>query len=347
MNIYLVGGAVRDMVMNREPKDRDYVVVGSTHDEMIAKGYKQVGADFPVYLDHLGQEYALARTERSTGKGYNDFVTDFNPNVTLEQDLKRRDFTMNAMALGLNGVVVDPYNGQQDIKDRVVNVVNPQAFHEDPVRVLRACRFAARYDFRLSTLTMECILRCIKDGRMEHLTSERIWLEFEKSFGSKFDDFLAHLTLSGAVKALDIGGRFVNDVKINTLWMDHGHKNSSPVEQFAAMINHMDMKARDHFYSIVKVPCEFKKFVDIVRNSLQDSALNVRLYTALNSTRNKFREEIKNYFVDENEVSKEKFEAVEKAFDSVSAINYYLKGKELGNAMMCDRINKIADVLVK
>ncbi|AUE22829.1 multifunctional CCA protein [Aeromonas phage Ah1] len=337
MNIYLVGGAVRDMVMNRQPKDRDYVIVGSTHDEMIAKGYKQVGADFPVYLDDLGQEYALARTERSTGKGYNDFVTDFNPNVTLEQDLLRRDFTMNAMALGMNGVLVDPYNGQQDIKDRVVNVVNPQAFHEDPVRVLRACRFAARYDFRLSTLTLECILRCIKDGRMDHLTSERIWLEFEKSFGKNMSDFLMNMHCTGAFKALGI----------HAGWTIHRHGNGAPVEQFAAIAYDMNTEQLAKFYSVVKVPSEFKKFADIVKNSLQDTALNVRLYTALNATRNKFREEIKNYFVDENQVSKEKFESAEKAFDSVVASAYSEQGKELGRAMMCDRINRIADALVK
>ncbi|BES53298.1 hypothetical protein [Aeromonas phage phiWae14] len=346
MDIYLVGGAVRDMVMGVEPKDRDYVVVGATHEDMMEAGYQKVGADFPVYLDDLGQEYALARTERSTGKGYNDFVTDFNPRVTLEEDLKRRDFTMNAMALNFNGVVVDPYGGQKDIKAGVINVVNEHAFHEDPVRAFRACRFGARYDMRLSEMTIECIDRCIEDGRMAHLTTERIWKEYEKAFGPKFSEFIFLTKVTGVDQALGYNLEYGN---LRYL------RQADPLLQFASVALASDMAP---FYKVAKVPSDYKKFAMIaakffvpMKEKIDHNAdYSSIVYHMLNATKDKFREELfelidLTHWVDLNDVfrfTKEKLKKIEKAFDSVTSEQYSgISGPELGKAIQLGRIEAI------
>ena len=142
--VYLVGGAVRDELLGLEPRERDWVVVGGTPDELTQQGFRQVGASFPVFLHpETAEEYALARTERKQGHGYHGFSVDFDPGVTLEEDLARRDLTINAMARDETGVLVDPFGGQGDIEKRVLRHVSP-AFREDPLRVLRVARFAAR-----------------------------------------------------------------------------------------------------------------------------------------------------------------------------------------------------------
>lgn len=185
MKTYLVGGAVRDKLLGIESKDNDYVVVGSIPEEMIALGYKQVGADFPVFLHpETGDEYALARTEKKTGVGYNGFSCQFSPDVTLIEDLYRRDLTINAMAMDADGVLIDPYGGAYDLNRKIIRHVNPDAFVEDPVRVLRAARFAARYNFLIANATIELMDYCVK-REFSHLTPERVWKEFEKGLGEK------------------------------------------------------------------------------------------------------------------------------------------------------------------
>ena len=184
MEIYLVGGAVRDQLLNRPVKDRDWVVVGATPQQMLDLGYKQVGADFPVFLHPKTQEeYALARTERKQGHGYQGFSVAFGPEITLEEDLLRRDLTINAMAQDAKGNLVDPYNGQQDLSNRVLRHVS-DAFIEDPLRVLRVARFAARYaelGFTVADETL-ALMRSITDsGELAHLTAERVWQETERA----------------------------------------------------------------------------------------------------------------------------------------------------------------------
>ena len=145
MQIYLVGGAVRDQLLNLPVKDRDYLVVGATPEQLLAQGYQQVGNDFPVFLHpETKEEYALARQERKNGVGYNGFLCDFSPDVTLEQDLIRRDLTINAIAQDASGQIFDPYGGKQDLANRLLRHISP-AFSEDPLRVLRVARFAARF----------------------------------------------------------------------------------------------------------------------------------------------------------------------------------------------------------
>ena len=184
MKTYLVGGAIRDEFLGLAVKERDWVVTGSSADEMLALGYRQVGADFPVFLHpQSGEEYALARTERKSGKGYHGFSVDFNPGVTLEEDLERRDLTINAMARSPEGVLVDPWGGQADLDARLMRHVSP-AFSEDPLRVLRVARFAARFaglGFKVADETMQLMTAMATSGELQALTPERVFTEFRKA----------------------------------------------------------------------------------------------------------------------------------------------------------------------
>ncbi|PKO26000.1 MAG: multifunctional CCA addition/repair protein [Betaproteobacteria bacterium HGW-Betaproteobacteria-8] len=181
MKIFQVGGAVRDELLGLEVKDRDYVVVGATPEQMVALGYRPVGKDFPVFLHpETQEEYALARTERKTAKGYKGFQVYASPDVTLEEDLARRDLSINAIAKNEHGTLVDPYNGQADIQNRILRHVSA-AFVEDPVRILRTARFAARFtEFNVAPETMQLMCHMVQDGEVDALVSERVWQELAK-----------------------------------------------------------------------------------------------------------------------------------------------------------------------
>jgi tRNA nucleotidyltransferase (CCA-adding enzyme) len=181
MQIYQVGGAVRDSLLGLPVKDRDYVVVGASPEQMLAAGYRAVGKDFPVFLHpQTQQEYALARTERKTAKGYKGFSVHADPDVTLEEDLARRDFTMNAIAQTAEGQLIDPFGGQADIEKRILRHVTA-AFSEDPVRILRAARFLARFtDFTVAPETMVLMREMVAAGEVDALVPERVWQEIAK-----------------------------------------------------------------------------------------------------------------------------------------------------------------------
>jgi len=184
METYLVGGSVRDQLLGLPTKDQDWVVVGSTPEEMIALGFQPVGKDFPVFLHpETREEYALARTERKTGHGYRGFTVHAAPDVTLEQDLIRRDLTINAIALSETGEIIDPFNGQQDLKNHILRHVSP-AFSEDPVRVLRLARFAARFDFEIADETKQLIQQMVEGKELEYLVAERVWQELVKALST-------------------------------------------------------------------------------------------------------------------------------------------------------------------
>jgi tRNA nucleotidyltransferase (CCA-adding enzyme) len=177
MKIYCVGGAVRDELLGLPVKDRDFVVVGATPEEMVRQGYKPVGKDFPVFLHpQTHEEYALARTERKTARGYHGFEFRAAPDVTLEQDLARRDLTINAIARDADGRIIDPFNGAADLKAGVLRHVSP-AFAEDPVRILRVARFAARFGFRIAPETMKLMREMARNGEADALVAERVWQE--------------------------------------------------------------------------------------------------------------------------------------------------------------------------
>ncbi|MEW6998892.1 multifunctional CCA addition/repair protein [Colwelliaceae bacterium BS250] len=206
MQVYLVGGAVRDQLLNREIVERDYLVVGASVDKMLQLGFMQVGKDFPVFLHpKTKEEYALARTERKQGKGYTGFVCYAEPDVSIEQDLLRRDLTVNAMAQADDGTIIDPYHGQQDLKDKILRHVSP-AFAEDPLRVLRVARFAARYHYLGFTVASETILlmqAMVANGELENLTPDRVWKEFSRSLSEDNPEvFINILRATGALKVL-------------------------------------------------------------------------------------------------------------------------------------------------
>lgn len=181
MQIFKVGGCVRDRLLGLPVKDRDWVVVGSSVDEMLAQGFRPVGKDFPVFLHPKTQEeYALARTERKTAPGYHGFDFYASPEVTLEDDLARRDLTINAMAEDEDGHIFDPFNGQADLHNKTLRHVS-NAFVEDPVRVLRLARFAARFGFQVADETKQLIAQMIANGELQHLVAERVWQELEKA----------------------------------------------------------------------------------------------------------------------------------------------------------------------
>ena len=186
MQVYLVGGAVRDKLLGLAAKDRDYVVVGATPDLMRQQGFQAVGQDFPVFLQpQTHEEYALARMERKTARGHQGFRFDYDPNVTLEEDLLRRDLTINAIAEAEDGSLVDPYGGVEDMKARILRHVSP-AFTEDPLRVLRLMRFYARFAPQGFTVAEETLALCremVDGGELHDLTAERVWAECEKALG--------------------------------------------------------------------------------------------------------------------------------------------------------------------
>jgi len=206
MQVYLVGGAVRDRLLGREVSERDWVVVGATPGELERAGYIPVGRDFPVFLHpKTKEEHALARLERKVAPGYRGFTTEFSPDVKLEDDLRRRDLTINAMAQDSAGNIVDPYGGQRDLEARLLRHVS-EAFAEDPVRILRVARFAARYaplGFQIADETLALMRQMVADGEANALVAERVWTETEKALGEPCPDvFISALRECRALKVI-------------------------------------------------------------------------------------------------------------------------------------------------
>ena len=203
MKTYLVGGAVRDKLLGLPVKDRDWVVIGATPKKMIEEGFEPIGENFPVFLHpKTKEEYALARTERKSGKGYKGFVFYSSPKVTLEDDLKRRDLTINAIAEDENGELIDPYGGEDDLKNGILRHVSP-AFVEDPLRVLRIARFAACFGFKIADETIKLLHIISKSNELDTLTPERVWSEMEKALAGKYPTrFILALRSCNALKIL-------------------------------------------------------------------------------------------------------------------------------------------------
>jgi len=206
MQVYLVGGAVRDELLGIPVKERDWCVVGATADELVDAGYRRVGRDFPVFLHPVtGEEYALARTERKTAAGYHGFEFDTTPGVSIEEDLGRRDLTINAIAKDADGNIVDPFGGTRDIRDRMLRHVS-DAFSEDPVRILRVARFAARFaalGFRIAPETMQRMRSMVEAGEADALVPDRVWKETEQALaGPRSRVFFETLRACGALRVL-------------------------------------------------------------------------------------------------------------------------------------------------
>ncbi len=255
--VYKVGGAVRDKVMGKPSSDEDFVVVGASPEEMLAAGFEQVGADFPVFLHpETKDEYALARMERKAGHGYHGFEVDFGKDVTLEDDLSRRDFTINAMAEDSEGNIYDPFNGLKDLKDGVLRHVSP-AFSEDPLRILRSARFKARFGFVIAPETME-LMREIHDmGETKHLTKERIWKEASRALihdeGSQFFATLQTVGVGGEIFKGLPGFKNDRDMPFSL--------NRTTLAEVDTLLKGKDIESR-----IVHLTIPFEKGVDIVQS---------------------------------------------------------------------------------
>lgn len=272
MQIYLVGGAVRDELLGLNVQDRDWVVVGTTPNEMLAKGFKQVGADFPVFLHpKTREEYALARTERKQGHGYHGFSVYSAPDVTLEEDLIRRDLTINAMAKSKTGELVDPFGGQQDIESRTLRHVS-EAFTEDPLRILRVARFAARFrpmGFSVSEETMQLMRAMVDKGEVDHLVPERVWQEMQRALheqepGTFFEVLQNCGALAVLIPELATAGRL--EPALAALRCVHQKQGSteerlaalmSPVPKEACMARTKAMKAPNECQDLARLTAAF------------------------------------------------------------------------------------------
>lgn len=268
MEICLVGGAVRDQLLGLEVKDRDWVVVGATPEQMREKGFRPVGKDFPVFIDpNSGEEYALARTERKSGHGYQGFTFHTDPAVTLEEDLLRRDLTINAMAIRPDGSLVDPYDGQQDLNARILRHVSP-AFAEDPLRVLRVARFIARFTpqgFQVAPETMSLMRQISDSGELEHLTAERVWSEFERSLAGDYP--LTFLICLKEAHALDrtLGEFSQMDWPAATLTLERLNALHPTAEQRFALLCQLVLEGSSHQHRLqalcarLKTPKRFQQ----------------------------------------------------------------------------------------
>jgi len=270
MKIYLVGGAVRDALLGLPVKERDWVVVGATPEQMLKLGFQKVGRDFPVFLHpKTHEEYALARTERKTGKGYTNFICYSDPKVTLEEDLIRRDLTVNAMAQDENGNIIDPYNGRQDLHNKNLRHVSP-AFIEDPVRILRIARFTARFgDFLVSPETNKLMQQMLARGEVDALVPERVWQEFNKALGEKNPERFFMVLKD----ALVLPRLFPNIdkywIKIRPALIKCTKLTTDPVIRFAAMLfNFADPNEIKDLCNKFKIPREYKELA-MLANKLQ------------------------------------------------------------------------------
>ena len=308
MQVYLVGGAVRDALLNRKVVERDYVVVGATPEEMLSQGFTQVGKDFPVFLHPKTQEeYALARTERKSGKGYTGFVCDASSSVTLEEDLLRRDLTVNAIAQDNYGKLIDPYGGKKDLENRVLRHVS-EAFSEDPLRVFRVARFATRYaylGFTIATETMALMQSMAESGELSTLSAERVWQETKRSLLEKtphvfftvlnqahgLNDWFTELernidtaleTLKTAVDLEKVENEsFVKDTGSETPLPDSSNSETARlITRFTALLTHLNeeeakqlcsrLKVQNQVSEIVSLACKFKGFLLNAQNSPAD-----------------------------------------------------------------------------
>lgn len=258
MKTFMVGGAVRDKLLGRTPKDVDFVVVGATPEEMLAAGFQKVGADFPVFLNSDGVEYALARTERKSGKGYKGFDTCHDPNVTLEDDLCRRDLTINAMAMDDAGNLFDPFGGRVDMESKLLRHVS-EAFADDPLRVLRLARFHARFgpEWRVAPSTMKLCRNLVSSGELKHLTRERVFKEWHSAMCEKHPElFFETLEACGALAVLF--------PVLATHKPSLSFGEDDPVElKFAKLLSHLRPNPAADVLRTWKAPKELVEFVKL------------------------------------------------------------------------------------
>lgn len=278
MQIFLVGGAVRDELLGLPVVERDWVVVGATPDDLVRLGYRQVGKDFPVFLHpDTREEYALARTERKTGPGYHGFAVCFSPDVTLEEDLRRRDLTVNAIARAADGTLIDPYGGRDDLAGRSLRHVSP-AFSEDPVRILRLARFAARFaplGFTVAPETAQLLTEMVRAGEARALVAERVWAETAKALReARPSVYFATLAGCGALAAvypeIDSLAAAPGGLDAALATLDRAAwTGAAPRVRFAALLLHLDgVEAVESLCVRGRIPAEFRELAVASRRAL-------------------------------------------------------------------------------
>lgn len=278
MKVYLVGGAVRDQIMGLTVKDRDYVVVGSTSEEMVKLGYKPVGKDFPVFLHpKTHYEYALARTERKVSKGYKGFKVYASKEVTLEEDLERRDLTINAIAKDKRGQFIDPFNGIDDIRNKILRHVS-SAFVEDPIRVLRIARFSARFhQFKIHPTTQTILKKIVKNKEIEAVASERVWHEISVGLLEKKSHFMFDvLHQCGALQVLIPEINYVKNKNYIKRSLEYGNKFKYSLDIKAAIFfmhvyaSKNDVKDIAKIYTRLSVPNSVRKLTEKLADNMTD-----------------------------------------------------------------------------
>lgn len=362
LKIYLVGGAIRDELLGLPVKEKDWVVVGASPEELLAKGFEPVGKDFPVFLHpKTYEEYALARTERKISKGYKGFTFHTEPNVTLEEDLKRRDLTINAMARDDHGTLIDPYGGQKDLKAKCLRHISP-AFAEDPVRILRLARFASKLpDFSVDPETNHLMESMVNKGEVNALVSERVWQEFSRALAEKQPiRFFEVLHDCGALAVLfpmlPLNSRgilaFNRAIILSKL---------SPV-RFAALTHAIDRNTLNELIQRYRIPKEFSELADLSCQYTQmyDDILNADANTLLQFIKktdalrrpNRFKNFLETCHACRDDDSNERRDSrINKAIEAIEKIdltplqNEGLKGKAFADALHVLQIDAINNTL--
>ncbi|WP_323751754.1 multifunctional CCA tRNA nucleotidyl transferase/2'3'-cyclic phosphodiesterase/2'nucleotidase/phosphatase [Marinobacter sp.] len=365
MEIYLVGGAVRDGRLGIPVKDHDWVVVGATPETMKKKGYRQVGADFPVFLHpKTGEEYALARTERKQGRGYHGFTVYSAPDVTLEEDLNRRDLTINAMAEREDGTLVDPFNGLTDLEQKTLRHVS-DAFAEDPLRILRTARFAARFHplgFTICPQTMTLMRDMIGDGELEHLVPERVWQEIQRALHEKSPGvFFQVLQELGALAILapELADTECFEAGLQALQCI-SVQNSSSAQRFAALLSAVPehkasalakaMKSPNECRDLTRLTCLFAERFSIDTGTPLPAKAVLELFDQADLWRRpeRFEQLLETLICTPHKTHAEPLRLAARSATGVSPqelLNQGFKGKELGTAIRNERLMRITQVL--
>ncbi len=360
MQIYLVGGAVRDHLLGIPVKERDWVVVGATPEDMLALGYRAVGKDFPVFLHpETHEEYALARTERKTGRGYKGFTFHADPQVSLEEDLIRRDLTINAIAQDDEGNLIDPYGGQQDLANKMLRHVSP-AFAEDPVRILRLARFAAKLpEFHTHPETIELMKQMVKNGEVDALVPERVWQEMKRAF-NKIKPVLFFQTLADcdALAVLFPAISMAGQGMICLAKAAAQHK--TPIVQFAALLHDIPEEKLQALIKCYRVPNEFNevallvcRYKNLYQQLLQATAEDILTFimrTDALRRPERFQMIMDSLCICFDDKHQERLSLIEKCISAVKNINIKalqeknLKGKDLADAIHLQRLDAIEKI---
>src|SRR5690554_250663 len=368
MQTYLVGGAVRDELLGLKVKDRDWVVVGATPEQMLARGFTQVGSDFPVFLHpKTHEEYALARTERKQGHGYHGFSVYSAPDVTLEEDLLRRDLTINAMARSEQGELSDPFDGRKDLEARELRHVS-MAFKEDPLRILRTARFAARFQplgFRVCAETMELMRSMVAEGEVEHLVPERVWQEIQRALHENNPaTFFQVLRDCGALAVLipELSPEAHFSAAIAGLQRVHA-SNGSTAERFASLLCTLDepagtarakaLKAPNDCQQLARLTMIFTPAIQQLDPLQPDAGVLLKLLEKADLWRRpeRFAQLLNVLACTLEPANRAKLEALQNAAKVASTVDPKILmeqgflGKELGDAIRTERLARINQAL--